>query len=111
MSNRQRIQAFNTVAQYDSKIAVRTSQAARSDNAAMKTISLLTLTFLPATFLCALFSTSFFDFTPANQGQPAKWSISSKMWIYWAIVLPLTITTVTSWMLWQRKFPVQGLND
>ncbi len=44
-------QAFNTIAQHDSKIMVRISEAVQSDSAAMKTIAVLTLTFLPATFV------------------------------------------------------------
>ena len=44
-------QAFNTIAQYDSKIMVRISEAVQNDSAAMKTIAVLTLTFLPATFV------------------------------------------------------------
>lgn len=43
--------AFNTVAQYDSRISVQIGQAAQSDSAAMKTIAFLTLAFLPATFI------------------------------------------------------------
>ena len=44
-------QAFNTIAQIDSKTTVRISEAVQNDSAAMKTIAILTLTFLPATFV------------------------------------------------------------
>lgn len=46
-----RDQAFNTIAQHDSTIAVKISEAARRDSAAMKTIAVLTMIFLPATFV------------------------------------------------------------
>jgi Mg2+ and Co2+ transporter CorA len=45
-------QAFNSVAQYNSRIAVRISEANQVDSAAMKTISVLGLVFLPGTFVC-----------------------------------------------------------
>ncbi|RYP48253.1 hypothetical protein DL769_011224 [Monosporascus sp. CRB-8-3] len=84
-SNRERLQneiqlAFNTVAQYDAGISVQIGRAAQLDGAAMKTVAFLTITFLPATFLSAVFSMSFFHFEPDSD----SWSISSKIWIYWA---------------------------
>ncbi|EPS42093.1 hypothetical protein H072_3950 [Dactylellina haptotyla CBS 200.50] len=75
--------AFNTVAQYHSRVAVE-------DAAAMKVIAALTVAFLPATFVSAVFSMSFFN----NQGGDDGWSISDKFWIYWAFAIPLTIATV-----------------
>jgi hypothetical protein len=45
-------QAFNLVAQYDSRSAVQISTNTATDSAAMKTISVLGLVFLPGTFIC-----------------------------------------------------------
>jgi hypothetical protein len=45
-------QAFNVVAQQDSRIAVRIADATQVDSAAMKTIATLGLVFLPGTFIC-----------------------------------------------------------
>ncbi|KAI9774479.1 MAG: hypothetical protein M1839_001712 [Geoglossum umbratile] len=59
--------AFNTVAQHDSRIAVRIGRAARADSAAMKTIALLTLLFLPGTYISANFSMSFYNFSPGSE--------------------------------------------
>ena len=117
-----RSQAFNTIAQQDSMMVVQISKAARSDSATMKTIALLTLTFLPATFVSVskssfkislghslfigsqtIFSMSFFDFSPGGKPQEEAWLVSEKLWIYWAISLPLTIATVASWFTWQRQ--------
>jgi uncharacterized heparinase superfamily protein len=50
-------QAFNTVAQQDSRITVQIGRAAQIDSAAMKTISVLGLVFLPGTFICVRCST------------------------------------------------------
>lgn len=43
--------AFNSIAQYDSKTAVKISRATQIDSAAMRTVAVLTLAFLPATFI------------------------------------------------------------
>jgi hypothetical protein len=45
-------QAFNVVAQHDSRIAMRIADATQVDSAAMKTIAILGLVFLPGTFIC-----------------------------------------------------------
>ncbi|KAF4452427.1 hypothetical protein F53441_4707 [Fusarium austroafricanum] len=89
--------AFNSVAQYDSRISVEIGQATQSDSAAMKTIAFVTLTFLPATFISAVFSMSFFK-TNDNTGE---WSVSDKFWIYWVVAIPVTLLTAGLWLLWQ----------
>ncbi|CZR68590.1 uncharacterized protein PAC_18489 [Phialocephala subalpina] len=93
-------QAFNTVAQHDSRIAVQIGKATQIDSAAMKTISVLGLAFLPGTFICALFSTSFFNFSPGNATDPQRWSVSEKFWIYWVVAIPVTVFTVVCWTSW-----------
>ncbi|KAG9234148.1 hypothetical protein BJ875DRAFT_462349 [Amylocarpus encephaloides] len=96
--------AFNIVAQHDSRVAVGINEAAKTDSAAMKTISILGLIFLPGTFICAIFSTSFFNFSPASDGKPQKWTVSDKFWIYWVVSIPVTFLTVLFWILWQRLY-------
>ncbi|KAF4460167.1 hypothetical protein FALBO_13064 [Fusarium albosuccineum] len=91
--------AFNSVAQYDSKVSVQIGQATQSDSAAMKTIAFATLTFLPATFISAVFSMSFFN-VDDNTGE---WGVSRKFWIYWVIAIPVTIITAGSWYLRQQS--------
>lgn len=93
-------QAFNMIAQYDSKTMVRISEAVQNNSTAMKTIAVLTLTFLPATFISvwkfslpcqvlqqltalqAVFSMIFFNFSPGNEAYPEAWVVSEKIWIY-----------------------------
>ncbi|OTA54842.1 hypothetical protein K449DRAFT_469300 [Hypoxylon sp. EC38] len=105
-SNRKRLEneiqlAYNTVAQYDAEISVQIGRAAQMDSAAMKTVAFLTMAFLPATFLCSIFSTSFFDYNAdAN-----SWTMSSKIWIYWAFAIPSTLGTFTLWYFWRKMFP------
>ena len=50
------------------------------------------------------FSMTFFNFSPGNEAHPEAWVVSEKIWIYWAISLPLTIITILSWLTWQRRF-------
>lgn len=96
---------FNTVAQYDSAIAVEIGLATQQDSSTMKTVTLLTLTFLPATFVSAIFSMSFFDYDSSTD----TWAISSRFWIYWAFVLPITAVTFAVWHYWRQLFPVKKI--
>ncbi|KAI1015863.1 hypothetical protein LB505_003937 [Fusarium chuoi] len=89
--------AFNSVAQYDSRISVKIGQATQSDSAAMKTVAFVTLTFLPATFISALFSMSFFK-VDDNTG---VWSVNEKFWVYWVFAVPATLFTWGLWLSWQ----------
>ncbi|GKU07179.1 hypothetical protein FLAG1_10102 [Fusarium langsethiae] len=99
--------AFNSVAQYDSRIAVRIGRATQSDSAAMKTIAFVTLAFLPGTFISALFSMSFFNV----DDDTGEWSVSKKIWMYWAIAIPVTLLTSGLWLLWQRCFPPAWIGE
>ncbi|KAG8677612.1 hypothetical protein FPOAC2_03745 [Fusarium poae] len=99
--------AFNSVAQYDSRIAVKIGRATQSDSAAMKTIAFVTLAFLPGTFISALFSMSFFN-VDDDTGQ---WSVSRKIWMYFAIAIPVTFITSGLWLLWQRCFPPAWIGE
>lgn len=108
-SNQARLQneiqlSFNIVAQSDARTSVEIGRAAQKDSAAMKTVAFLTLAFLPATFISAVFSTSFFNF----DGGEAAWTVSDKLWIYWAVAIPVTVFTILLWYFWHRLFP-QGL--
>ena len=51
----------------------------------------------------AVFSMTFFNFSPKNGAYTEAWVVSDKIWIYWVISIPLTIITVLSWFMWQRK--------
>ncbi|KAH7559372.1 hypothetical protein BM1_04309 [Bipolaris maydis] len=78
----------------EEEINLAYNMLASSDNAVMKSITLLTMIFLPATFISALFSTTFFSF------EENGWQFSPMFWIYWVIVIPLTITVVLGWWWW-----------
>ncbi|KAF5021215.1 hypothetical protein F66182_6754 [Fusarium sp. NRRL 66182] len=99
--------AFNSVAQYDSRISVAIGQATQSDSAAMKTIAFVTLTFLPATFISALFSMSFFKM----DDDTGAWSVSDMFWLYWVIAVPVTLLTGGSWLFWQWWNPPPRIGE
>ncbi|PSN59119.1 hypothetical protein BS50DRAFT_580199 [Corynespora cassiicola Philippines] len=61
------------------------------------------MAFLPPTFISAVFSMSFFNYSPAQDGQANAWSISDKFWIYWAFAVPLTCLTMAVWFWQQNK--------
>lgn len=89
--------AYNLVAQRDGELA-------RVDNMTMKTIAAVTLAFLPGTFIATLFGMNFFNFS--SEGL----SVSRKLWVYWAIAIPLTTVIIGCWWAWdfsQKKWKVQ----
>ncbi|QIW98177.1 hypothetical protein AMS68_003695 [Peltaster fructicola] len=78
------------------------AKLAREDSEVSKTIAVLGLLFLPGTLVSAIFSTSFFNFTPGSDDEPARWSVSEKFWIYWVVTGILTALILATWTLWRR---------
>jgi len=64
----------------------------------MRTISAITLIYLPGTFVSGLFSSAFFQFSSETN----NWVVAENFWVYWAIVIPLTITTFLIWAKYHR---------
>ncbi|OJD30626.1 mg2+ transporter zinc transport protein [Diplodia corticola] len=81
--------AFNIVTQEDSR--------------SMHTIALITLVFLPSTLIATVFSSSFFDFTMADDdNNETGVHLSSLFWIFWVISIPITLVVVCLW--WSLKW-------
>ncbi|KAI1409011.1 hypothetical protein F5Y13DRAFT_182368 [Hypoxylon sp. FL1857] len=78
----------------DGEIHLAYNILASTDNQIMKSVALLTMIFLPSTFIATLFSTTFFSF--AEDG----WLASNAFWIYWVVVIPLSIAVVLAWRFW-----------
>jgi Mg2+ and Co2+ transporter CorA len=72
-------------------------ERSRQDNNNMRSIAVVGLVYLPGTFVSGLFGMNFFDFSAESDHQ--SWKVSNKLWIYWAITLPLTLVTVLVWVL------------
>jgi LPXTG-motif cell wall-anchored protein len=64
---------------------VEIGAATKSDSAAMKTVAVVTMAFLPATFTSV------------------SLNVSSQIWIYWVVAIPLTLMTLLAWLFWKRK--------
>ncbi|MCJ1317272.1 hypothetical protein MMC15_002595 [Xylographa vitiligo] len=63
-------------------------------------IALTTMTFLPATAVAAVFSMGVMN--ADNNGTLA---LSPSFWVYWAVTLPLTATTMLGWYAWVKMRP------
>ncbi|KAL2819089.1 hypothetical protein BDW59DRAFT_181766 [Aspergillus cavernicola] len=62
------------------------SEASKRDGSALKSLTVLTAIFFPATYIATLFS------LPTFSGSP--------FWLYWVIVIPLTLIIFGSWSGW-----------
>ncbi|KAF2650729.1 hypothetical protein K491DRAFT_782420 [Lophiostoma macrostomum CBS 122681] len=98
--------SFNNLTLFNSNTSIKIGHAAQIDSATLKTIAFLTLTFLPATFVSGMFSMSFFGFSPDED----RWAMSKQFWIYWAIAVPVTLTTLLVWHYWDNFFPVKSVD-
>ncbi|KAK4174383.1 hypothetical protein QBC36DRAFT_347967 [Triangularia setosa] len=67
------------------------------ESISMKSLALLGVFFLPGTFLSSLFSMPFFDFSSDMDD-----FVSHHLWIYFAVMAPLTLIIVGSWILFDR---------
>ncbi|KAK4241228.1 hypothetical protein C8A03DRAFT_41293 [Achaetomium macrosporum] len=101
------------IAQQDAKLNLkiageqrRLAHASTRDGRAMKGLSLLGAIFLPGTFLASIFSMSFFNFEPSELTDVRRCAddqtISSLLWIYFALTTPLTGLVVLGWLWWER---------
>jgi hypothetical protein len=66
------------------------------DSRAMKGIAAMTLIFLPITGVASVFSTPFFQTDP----EVRNIKLGRDFWIFWAFVIPLTITVIMVYRLW-----------
>ena len=94
---------MNTIAQSDAEYTAAIAVDGKRDSIAMKTISILGIVFLPGTFVATLFSMDMFDWGSSDSGGVKKLTVSPSIWIYWVIVIPLTLITFLVWALWSRR--------
>lgn len=86
---------FNVVAQSEARASMAIAMATKADSETMKATSLVALVFLPPTFISAVFSTTFFQFG----ADPQSWEVSDKFWLYWAVVVPVTMVCIAIWYM------------
>jgi hypothetical protein len=114
------VQLYNLLSQRESKIQFqmageqrRLAHASKRDSTAMKTISLLGAVFLPGTLVSSIFSMTFFDFAAGTSPLPfpnflsdfadANPTISSSIWVFFAITIPVTALIVAGWLAFDRR--------
>ena len=68
----------------------------------MRLITAITLIFLPGTFVATFFSTTFWDFSPHNDG--AK--VTSWVYLYFVVTMGLTLLVL---VVWRRFSTLKGL--
>ncbi|KAH7328508.1 hypothetical protein B0I35DRAFT_403864 [Stachybotrys elegans] len=76
----------------------RIANASKRDSTAMKTISLLGALFLPGTYLASIFGMAFFNF---EEGKDP--TVSSQLWIYFAVTVPVTVVILLLWKWYDRR--------
>ncbi|KAI1466992.1 uncharacterized protein F4812DRAFT_430692 [Daldinia caldariorum] len=104
----QRQALYNIMAQKESKLNLeiasqqrRVAHATKRDGTAMKTLSLLGAVFLPGTFMASVFSMTFFNFKVGSDsgGDSGESEVSSELWVYFAVTVPLTFLIVLVWWI------------
>ncbi|KAI0131711.1 hypothetical protein F4776DRAFT_155684 [Hypoxylon sp. NC0597] len=87
----------------------RVAHATKRDGTAMKTLSLLGAVFLPGTFMASVFSMTFFDFNVgpsdggSNDTSGEGATVSNKLWVYFAVTIPLTLVILLVWYIIDRR--------
>lgn len=106
----QRAALYNIIAQRESKLNFqmaadqrKLAHASKRDSTAQKTIALLGAVFLPGAYLASVFSMTFFNFQNSDDPDNPTPVVSSQFWIYWAVSIPLTISIVGIWWVWERR--------
>lgn len=61
----------------------------------MKTLAAVTVEVLPGASVAALFSMPLFEWDAVGDGMV----VSNRNWIYWAVTVPLTFSTLLFWVL------------
>jgi len=78
------------------------------DSATVRVVTVVTLIYLPASFVTSLLGMNLFTFqTSANSG----FQVSKQFWIFLLITIPLTITTVGSWIFAAQRRQRQKNRD
>lgn len=65
----------------------------------MKTLAAVTVAFLPATFVASFFAMPLFNW----DAEKSSSVVNERFWIYWAVTVPLTLTTLVIWLSWTHR--------
>ena len=98
-------QLYNIMSQREARLNLeiageqrRIANASKRDSTAMKGLSLMGALFLPGTYLASVFSMTFFNFQ--SDANPV---VSSDLWIYFIVTIPITAVILLAWMWFDRR--------
>jgi Mg2+ and Co2+ transporter CorA len=74
------------------------AEDSKRDSTSMKAIAAVTMFFLPGTFAASLFAMPIFRWN-ASSGTDV---VSHRIWVYWAVTIPLTLVTFGCFLLWDH---------
>ena len=112
-------QQDNLISRKDNWLNNRIASFAKKDSIAMMTFTFITAIFLPGSYISSLFSMSMFDWQGGGSSSSGD-HVSGYFWIYWAVVIPLTLVTLLGWFAWytyaghrmEQEFPpLDGFED
>ena len=103
---------FNIIAQREQELSRELTKASlqlgeatrqiaedsKRDSTSMKAIAAVTMFFLPGTFVASLLAMPIFRWN-ATAGDDV---ISPRIWVYWAVTIPLTLITFGCFLLWDH---------
>lgn len=88
-----------------SKTMSADSRVLRNHSKTMRATSLLAMTLLPFSTVVTVFGTQFFDSSgpSGDSGQPLRFEMNPKIWVMFAIAIPLTATVLGWWYFWVER--------
>jgi Mg2+ and Co2+ transporter CorA len=99
--NNQMTVLFNLITSQDARTGIEVARDSRTlataiklDSSSMKSLAVVSVMFLLGTFVASFFS------MPLLQVRNNTLDFSSKIWLYWATTIPLTVITMLSWYMW-----------
>lgn len=74
------------------------AEDSKRDSTSMKAIAAVTMCFLPGTFAASLFAMPVFRWNEPSGNDV----INHRIWVYWAVTIPLTALTISLYWLWDH---------
>ncbi|KAK4451038.1 hypothetical protein QBC34DRAFT_437022 [Podospora aff. communis PSN243] len=79
-------------------------KATQDDNSTMKLLAMLGTVYLPATFVSSFFAMPVFNWQAASVSEMT----GQHFWIWWAVMIPLSVMTLATVVLWGRMRAKRG---
>ncbi len=75
------------------------AEETKKDGYSMKTLAVVTMLFLPATSVSSILAMPLFRWDEGDDNTV----VSTKLWVYFVLAIPLTAATVGLWWIWQKR--------